>query len=231
MAVVWPVTAFSAVIWQAPQNISAPTDVSVQGELVGAYNFTNLGYAVGYVLAELNGVEFRGVGVNSTYGHVTTEGFDGADGVFGSTQTPYLALSQQYRNILQAAIFDDSNLVSPASVLLSDLEENTTYLVQIWASDSRPGSLREQTLLSPGGEVSEEMIFRRGIVGSLGQYIIGTFTTGVGVTEQEITFGTNSLQVNALQLRAIPEPGTVGLLVAACGGLWVWRRRIFHRSR
>ena len=219
-AVLWPVMSQAAILWQTPQNIAGDTDVVLQGQLLGAYSFAY--YTSGTAVSNMYGIVFRSIQPNSTYGHLATSGLDGTDSVFGSTSDPYTSLSYQYRNLLSFADFDDSNFASPTTLSLIDLTPETTYLVQIWASDSRPGTYREQILSSPGGTNSAPMTFREGTAGSLGQYIIGTFTTGIGMTTQDITFATNSLQVNALQVRVIPEPGTglgaalMAALVAGC---------------
>jgi hypothetical protein len=46
------------------------------------------------------------------------------------------------------------------------------------------------------------------------------------VFEDAILGGQGNLESWSITLKAVPEPGSAGLVLAGIGGLWVWRRRI-----
>jgi hypothetical protein len=74
-----------------------------------------------------------------------------------------------------------------------------------------------------------------GVAGSVGQFVLGTFTADA--TTQSISFqgfgaGTNfgSTQINAVQLRAVPEPAGLALAALAITLLSAARARTASRS-
>lgn len=219
-------SATAAINWQTPITISGDSDVVTTGSLVNAWSLTDsFVHSSGDLIATVNGVSFIAIEPNWAYDGLVTFGLDGGDDVYGSVFDPFASLSSSYQTLLQFANWDDDNSTTPTSLTFTGLTPSTTYLVQLWASDSRPGSFRQQILTSPDGENSDLMTFRAGADGALGQYIVGSFTTGENVTTQSVTFVSSSLQVNAVQLRQIPEPATTVLATGLFAlGLLAWRR-------
>lgn len=220
------------IIWQTPQAVTGlATDVITQGTLFGAYQLVPDTYnpVASPIVSLVNGVNFYAVLPNSTYSNITTSGMTGGWGQFGSNTGAYAAIQNTGYKILLAYgnYTNTGSLSTPMQMTLSNLTPNTTYLVQIWANDSRGGGItRTETFESLGGSVSDPLTYRQSADGGLGQYIVGTFTTGASETTQSI-FSTTALgQVNALQLRVIPEPSTYALIGLGIGFvLWAKRRR------
>jgi hypothetical protein len=221
------------ITWQTPQAITGlPTDVITQGTLFGAYQLVNSEYnPVAAPIASLvNGVNFYAVRPNTTYSHLTTSGMTGGYNQFFLNTGAYAAVQDPgYRILLAYGNYtNNGSLSTPMQMTLSNLTPNTTYLIQIWANDSRGGGItRTETFESLGGSVSDPLTYRQPTDGGLGQYIVGTFTTGAAETTQAIFSTTPLGQVNALQLRAIPEPSTYVMFGLGVGFLlWAKRRRV-----
>lgn len=209
-------TQAASIIWQAPQRIKGNTDVLTQGQLLGAYSFS-AGTAGGAV-STVNGVPFvvtpfnvfqnynnAALGLNTKLkGNVASPG--GLFGGFNSTVAPYVGLSYEYRQILTRGIYGSGNIIS---LTFDDLQENTTYLIQLWLNDSR-GHQSTQSAVTfstgsapsfPSAKVDAMESF--GVAGKVGQYIAGYLTTGAGETSVTITATPNggASQVNAVQIR------------------------------
>jgi len=218
------------ITWQTPQAITGvAADVVTTGTLFGAYSLVNTNYTGSPIIALVNGVNFYAAKANSTFSNLTTSGFQGGEPAFGSTTGAYAAIANaDYKLLLRTAGYSDiGSLSNPIQMTLSNLTPNTTYLVQMWASDSRAGGARSEAFQSLGGTSSNPLTFQTGVSGGLGQYIVGTFTTGADETTQTIFSTTTSNQVNALQLRVIPEPSTYVMFGLGVGLLlWAKRRRV-----
>jgi hypothetical protein len=106
----------------------------------------------------------------------------------------------------------------------SGLTVNQEYLVQVWAVDMRNNSTVNgyYTLALDGGTPSGSLEYF-GPGGGVSSYVVGRFTA-------DSTSGTLALgdayrpQVNAIQLRAIPEPASLGMLGAAAAAMLLRRR-------
>ena len=172
-------TATPNMIWDAVQYITRYTDVSTEGVSVAGIcpNSTTV-----------NGVEFA---TNSTFishnvPYAAPSGFGGSTGDPG------------YDNITKGGWYAFADI---CIITLSNLTIDRQYLVQIWVNDSRYiGNYRNE--LVDGGVT---LNFNQGTTDSLGQYVIGRFTADS--TIRNITLlGNESTQLNAVQLRWIPDP-------------------------
>lgn len=179
----------------------------------------------------VNGVTFSPFVVtgNPTTVGTTTLGSDGGLGAnnatFGSASQPYSDLSTSYKGILENSV--NGNEPNTLTLTLSGLTIGLVYQFQWWVNDSRAaGGPTRQTISTATNSVSLEHNVQN-IEGGVGQFVIGTFTADN--TNQLITFTGTSTgiptaapQINAFQLRVIPEPSTIALLFF--GGAAVLRK-------
>ncbi|MDF7808371.1 PEP-CTERM sorting domain-containing protein [Pontiellaceae bacterium B12219] len=189
----------ATISWGSATTVTDETDVSTLGTLEYAESW-------GAAVSDVNGVDF----VLASNGNVTRS--DGAtDRTHNRTDNvpSQVAQSGAYYDLLRSGWYSAD---AGKSITLNNLTEDQEYLVQIWSSDDRYGINQEQVV---DGVTLET---------SLGQYVIGTFTADA--TTQDLAFsGTDSGIMTAVQVRAIPEPATIGLIGAFGGGLLFVRRR------
>ncbi len=228
--------------WETPGAITADTDVRTTGTLVGAFTVGNGASAV-----TVNTVAFSAVDLPSAFDNTTTTSLSfgsvatlgGNPGLYGTanfeTGTPS-GLSGDYTTLLKnavgpAAVLDPPAVPNPTANLatftltLTNLSIGQEYLFQTWVNESRAFlDIRSQTVTS-GGNTSGTMEYNvpNGENGP-GSYLVGTFTADAAT--QAITYNANDFaQINAFQVRAIPEPSTVAFLAAGLAGLVLHRRR------
>lgn len=216
----------ASILWDAPTAVVSEDDVSLNGTLVIARQAT-----VTYVDQTINGVLFSGTtntqngvtfGLPSGWG-----GYDPSSYVVGAAGTPG-TLSTSYQRMLTGAWYGSS--AGTSTISLSGLTLGQEYEVQIWVADYRqfpPNTYNRSETLTAGntsGALTYLQTDQSGFnLGSAsGSYILGTFTADstsqtIGVTSA------SSSQLNALQLRAIPEPSTA--LLGGLGMLALLRRR------
>lgn len=210
------VLAAQAVInWGTPTYISGDTDVEVAAgaTMVWAYNFTSDSTSV-----VLNGVTFSpNAGTGADLSITTTSGslFYANPSAFGTGASFYTTgLSAQYQALMQSAIYWDLiGFTTPDIITLNNLTVGQAYSVQIWVNDSRVGYFDRVNLIADDSGHSVPLRFNNGSSASFGQYVIGTFTATS--TTEALLFSPasgNALQVNAMTLQALPEPGTWALL-------------------
>jgi len=232
----------TTVNWSPAQKMTAATDVRTDGTLVGAFTAGAVN-----TTTTVNGVPFSWVNVpgdltatSATFGSVATAvplATTGTSWAFyglgvGETGTPSdPALSADYGKLAQGGITSfESDFTPPGGVALSlnNLTPGQQYLFQTWVNDSR-GSVgtRSQTL-SADGFASGVMAFNSTQAnGGNGSFVVGTFTAvGDSLTISYIPEVGGIGQMNAFQIRAVPEPSSLalaGLGVAAAA--WACRRR------
>lgn len=220
------VASSAAVIqWGAPRVISGDSDVSTSGTPVEAYNIN--GGAV-----TLNGVSFASflppaspnptssipaapvtIGnatflstttANATYSYRTT---------FGSATGAFATLSADYQSLLGTGILANTSSGTPVNQAFTftfgNLIVGQPYEVQIWGNDSRnsSGTQRRMILNGSGGPTVDFNDTQ--LSGGVGQWILGTFIADAATqsfTAMNPTSTAISPQLNAFQLRAVPEP-------------------------
>lgn len=162
-----------------------------------------------------NGVTFtRTTGLTSTY-----NGF-----ISGSVPVDGTTDPSPYRSLLTGAWYGGN----PAAFTLSGLSVGQEYLVQVWTSDIRTGlngySYNYLTMNGTSNTNPPQMLFYNGGTGST---VVGRFTaTDTSASfDQDATGSYNAYGlVNAIQLQAIPEPATFGMLGAAAAAMLLRRR-------
>jgi hypothetical protein len=233
------------VTWGTAQNISGDSDVSTLGSLLYAYNIGENGQSSPPVVASttVNGVLFSALAFpeNYTTNTVTlgdlnlTENPDllWAWNELGHNSGAFAGLSAGYQSLLGSG--GSAGAAGTITVSLAGLTAGQDYLVQWWSNDSAlfsGGFAFSQTNAS--GDPSSVTLDSNtsNTVGSLGQYVIGTFTAISPFADFDLN-GIGGLPlINAIQVRnvtsaAVPEPGQVAaslLLLAGIGG-YVWLKR------
>lgn len=224
------------IVWGSPQTVSGDSDVSTTGSFVYAFTF---GGPTAPSSATVNGVTFSpftipaGFFQTVTVGNVTITESPGslfAYNTFGSTSAPFSNLSSGYQTLLGSGAYADQ--AAAITVALNGLTNGQQYQVQWWTNNSanlnpaESGTGFTDTTATAINSVTLDANTTNAL-GGLGQYAIGTFTAQ-GTTQAflltETSGGFNPL-INALQVRAVPEPALTLLgLTAAVGGWLVWRR-------
>jgi hypothetical protein len=150
---------------------------------------------------------------------------------FGSVSSPFSGLSSSYQSLLGTGAYAD--VPATITVTLKGLTSGQQYRLQWWTSDAAlqspiyGGSFTNTTATAVNSVTLDANTTNT--VGGLGQFAIGTFTasgTSQPFTLAETSGGFNPL-INALQLRAVPEPSTCVMALAglACGGYSMFGRR------
>jgi hypothetical protein len=167
------------------------------------------------------------VGADVSYGNFEFQNAANTNSTaFTSSNAPFSSLSSAYQGALIGAIYNGTNGTT-MTITLNGLTNGQNYLLQLWVSDPR-GYNRSQTVI---GANSVDMAFNTPHAdGGVGQYVIGTFTA-TGLSESfTVTGDTSGIgappQINAMQLRVVPEPSTCGLVgVGVLAAGFVRRRR------
>lgn len=224
----------AVVTWQAPSNITADTDVATTGSLIGAFI-----PGANALSTTVNGVAFSSIYVANDWNNTSTLSLS-----FGSVATlagaPSLYGFGQYEGGTPSGLSADytklfSGGVGPATttnymyLTLNNLTIGTQYLFQSWANESR-GRLdyRNETITANtfGGSQSGELAYNvGGGDGGKGSFVIGTFTADA-TTQTMLYSSIEFAQINAFQVRAVPEPSTYALVVGGIATLILIRRRV-----
>lgn len=212
-----PIAAQAAgVTWQTPQTISGVSDVSTVGSLVAAWSWGNPSASS----VTVNGVTFANLtwtGSGSQSGSNLTVLSSGdpwitSEGVYGSSSSPFDLLDANYKNILSGAA---ESLYGGTEMTLSGLTIGVDYEIQFWVNDSSTTEPNAQYF--DGSGTSEIFSYNTSsAIGGVGQFIKGTFTAN-GTTQNLNLYGNLKSQLNAGQIRAIPEPATAALLAGGLG--------------
>ena len=227
--IVMSVTASTAadISWGPATNIVGESNVSTLGTLVGAFNIGPTGVPD----TTVNGVLFQGFAVplfstSATFGNFTlTRGPENVGSSFlsrsdlGSALPPFSSLSAAYQTLLSSGTGTPD---CSFTLTITGLSVGTIYQFQWWDNDSHLGA-GVRTIatagpnITPGASVTlSSNTGDGGGVGGIGQFAIGNFMADTDT--QIISFrcptaplGVNN--INAFQLRVIPEPSTWLLLI------------------
>jgi hypothetical protein len=230
--------------WGSAQGISDTSDVDTTGTLLYAFRFGNSLTGT----TTVNGVSFEPFNVTNgastaTVGSVTLTavsqspyiGVMYSGDIATSGSNPFAALPASYQSLLSGVVQSvafDTDPGQPLSIQLGGLTAGTEYLVQWWSSTPDTNLFWKQTVALGSPSVTLDSN-TTDVAGGLGQYAAGTFTAS-GST---FAFTLEGLQmyaspydwptINALQVRAVPEPSTYAMALAglACGGYSMFRRR------
>ena len=230
------VSANAAVVnWQTPSAITGDTDVATTGTLVGAFlpGSNPLGTTV-------NGVEFTTVNVQNAWNDTTTLSLAfgsvatlaGQPSLYGFNQyegggTPS-GLSADYTKLFSGGV-GPATTTNYIYLTLNNLTIGQEYLFQSWANDSRAEqSARSQTITANtfGGSESGALDYNlSNLDGGTGSFVIGTFTANA--TSQVMLYSSPGYaQINAFQLRAVPEPSSFAMVLGGIATLLRRRRRV-----
>lgn len=231
--------AMAAVInWGTPVLISGTGDqVVTTGTLFAAANFgsgTNqtvngVTFAAFQVTGSASGTAASWSSGNFTVAGTgtSTQGLENLNTSGGLSGTPWFDMGDTpYRAVAASSAVARSN--SPMEITITGLTPATEYLIQYWASDSRfSGAGRTVTLNATNSVVLD--VNNTPTTGGLGQWVTGTFTADAATQSILVNSGTSPSQlttyVNAIQIRAVPEPSTLAVMFAAAGTAAVVRLR------
>jgi hypothetical protein len=216
------------VTWGSPTTISGDTDVSLDGSLVAAFNMVGGNVTV-------NGVTFAAFPVTGGSTSATNGNFSFSESpgilvtwtTLGSASAPFSNLSANYQTLLSTAISTDAN--NTLTLVMSGLVTGQQYEFEWWLNAASNSSAGFLTTATATNSVSLDDNTTNAN-GGVGQYVIGTFTANAG--SETITFnGTSTGQaptINAFQLRAVPEPSTMSILLL--GGVVISGARFLRRK-
>jgi hypothetical protein len=220
------------IIWGTATAITGPTDVSMLGTFLSGATADNSG-------------DTDVVG-DATFVHggtsmITLPNVGGSDGSTSPTPSATSANAANYNDLLLGCAYVGTGTDSATIVLGSasnPLTLGSTYQVQIWDSvdySGRTTTFSDTTPTDssiPGGD---SVTLDPSIAGPTGDYGIGEYAIGTFVatgTTEDIswtsTAGSLDAQfgeVNAVDLRAVPEPSTYALMFGGLGLLGLVLRR------
>jgi hypothetical protein len=227
--------ALPPIVWGSPQTVSGDSDVSTTGSLVYAYTF---GGTAAPPSATVNGVTFSpfripgGVVTSTTVGSVSLAESPGnlfGSNSLGSSSAPYSALSTDYKAILGSGAYAD--VPASITVTLGGLTSGQNYLVQWWTNNASNAAILGAGFTNTTALATNSVTLdanTTNIAGGVGQFALGTFTAS-GTTQTFLlseTGGDFNPLINALQVRAVPEPVNSALAIVASAASWMaWRRR------
>jgi hypothetical protein len=200
----------SAISWFSAKDMFNTNDVSTSGSPVWAYSF---GAAGSYVI---NGVAFTGESSPTGNADVITDLSETYTG-YGNSIGTFSTLSAEYQSILESGAFSGAQ---STTITLNSLNIGSEYEVQFWLNDSRNRSdMESKPRTATIAETSVVVDYNTAGANTndgLGQSIAGTFTA----TQSSMVIVLNSVvpQLNAIQLRLISEPESLGNIYGSMSG-------------
>ena len=217
----------SVIAWGPATDVSGDSDVSTSGTLVAAYSLGNNPNSGN--TNTVNGVDFTPVAITASAPGPASVSFGGdtltSDAVSGYDHFGAPAsFTAAYQSLLTSAAYESTgNIADPLVLTLNNLTVGRQYQFETWVNDTRSfGASRNETVGSSGDSVT--LAFQTGTLAA-GQFVLGTFTAD-STGSQVIAFtGNQDAQINAFQLRAVPEPAALGLLAIGGLGLLLLKQR------
>ena len=207
----------ASITWGAATNISGDTDVSTVGTRVAAFN---LGNSAGAQPATVNGVLFDPfviTGNPTSVGNFTlieTPGSLLGFNNFGSLSSPYAVLSPSYQTLLGSAAYASS---PPTLILtMSALTAGQQYQFEWWTNDSAHPNYTTTATAGTSVSLSDNTT---NAPGGIGQFAIGTFMASASVQTISFSGSLASPTINAFELRLLPEPSTLVLVIAGLASM------------
>ena len=236
-----PAAGAADITWGTATTIAGDTDVSTVGSPFSAFNIGNTGVAS----VTVNGVFFAPFPIaNGSTGAsnaaLSVAGFGGSQPVatalpLGSASAPFISLSAGYRTLLSTGAVE-APFVQILDVNLTGLTIGSSYIVQLWINDSSlsagsPVAAREVSDFN--GHFAAVDTNVGNIVGGVGTHITGSFVADASTEFLSVhggiaAAGSDGAVLNAIQVRVVPEPATLGLSAAAL--LLLLSRRPFRST-
>jgi hypothetical protein len=216
-----PSAVAAPITWGTPTTVSGSgSQVVTTGTLFGAWT------QAGNFNVTVNGVTF--IASNSTTGFKASVGSNNSGGSPAGT-----GLSSTYATLLVGRAFTGNG-----SFTFSGLTPGQQYLIQVWSNASQSVSYMTGTtnlLANATGTAQVTLDMNNtGTTNGVGQFVTGYFTAESSGTQivRSVRSGPNpnnaGALVNAIQIRAVPEPSTLAMAALGIGGAWAIIRR---RSR
>ena len=218
------------ITWSAPTTISGDSNVSLTGTLFGAANNGGTGVQGTTVNSVLfNPFVTDGSNTTFTSGNFTlasAAAVSGGSG-FGSPQNPFNSLSTAYKTLLASAASTTGTL----NLTIGGLTLGQNYLVQLWVNYSDLTSPATETISAVNSTILQYNT--TSTVGGVGQFVTGTFTANSSTELINLDNGavppSQATLLNAVQVRAVPEPSVWAMMGAGSACLLAtmrFRRRI-----
>ena len=192
--------------WGRVTDVSGDANVSTTGALVSAYSFSGVPIPTSPVV---NGVTFTGLAAADTRKSVAFGGdtIASSGGIcsYGHYGAPS-NFSSAYKSLLTSAFYSSVG-TDPLILTLNNLAPGTNYQFEAWVNDARSLAPTRTEKVSGNAGNSVTLAYHTGKPG-VGQFVLGIFTAD-STGRQAITLtgiGNTGAQINAFQLRALPEP-------------------------